>query len=258
MRAISSDRPSAPEGIPDPIALPIVNMSGSSPHSDVQPPGPAEIVCVVSNRPQAAGLAWARERGIAAHAVDHKAYATREAFEDALHAVLQSESVELVVLAGFMRLMTPTFVERWDGRMINIHPSLLPLYPGLDTHARALADGVRIAGCTVHYVVAEVDAGPIIAQGAVPVVDGDNRLLRRRSSDAHTIKAAPPLSAPLVYNLPAIADQFQQAEVSHAQTDRPDGRLRGDARRRFRSGPDVGADLQVGPYNFRNLTFRIA
>ncbi len=134
---------------------------------------PAEIVCVVSNRPQAAGLAWAREQGIAAHAVDHKAYATREAFEDALHAVLEAEGVELVVLAGFMRLMRSTFVARWAGRMINIHPSLLPLYPGLHTHARALADGVRIAGCTVHYVVAEVDAGPIIAQGAVPVVDGD-------------------------------------------------------------------------------------
>jgi phosphoribosylglycinamide formyltransferase-1 len=134
---------------------------------------PAEIVCIVSNRPGAAGLAWAREQGIAAHAVDHKAYATREAFEDALHAVLVGEGVELVACAGFMRLMTAGFVDRWAGRMINIHPSLLPLYPGLNTHARALADGVRIAGCTVHYVVAEMDAGPIIAQGAVPVVDGD-------------------------------------------------------------------------------------
>jgi phosphoribosylglycinamide formyltransferase-1 len=138
------------------------------------PDYPAEIVCVVSNRPAAAGLAWALEQGIAAHAVDHKAYATREAFEDALYAVLEAERVELVACAGFMRLMTPGFVARWDGRMINIHPSLLPLYPGLNTHARALADGVRIAGCTVHYVVAEMDAGPIIAQGAVPVVDGDS------------------------------------------------------------------------------------
>lgn len=138
------------------------------------PDYPAEIACVVSNRPAAAGLAWAREQGIAAHAVDHKAYAIREAFEDALHAVLEAEGVELVACAGFMRLMTPGFVARWAGHMINIHPSLLPLYPGLDTHARALADGVRIAGCTVHYVVAEMDAGPIIAQGAVPVVDGDN------------------------------------------------------------------------------------
>lgn len=137
------------------------------------PDYPAEIVCVVSNRPGAAGLAWAREQGIPVHAVDHKAYATREAFEDALHAVLEAEGVELVACAGFMRLMTPGFVARWAGRMINIHPSLLPLYPGLDTHARALADGVRIAGCTVHFVTADMDAGPIIGQGAVPVVDGD-------------------------------------------------------------------------------------
>lgn len=134
---------------------------------------PAEVVCVVSNRPQAAGLAWAREQGIAAHAVDHKAYATREAFEEAVQAVLEREGVELVALAGFMRIMTGGFVARWAGRMINIHPSLLPLYPGLHTHARALADGVRIAGCTVHHVIAEMDAGPIIAQGAVPVVDDD-------------------------------------------------------------------------------------
>lgn len=145
---------------------------------------PAEIVCVVSNRPGAAGLAWAREQGIAAHAVDHKAYASREAFEEALQAVLVAEGVELVALAGFMRIMTPAFVGRWAGRMINIHPSLLPLYPGLHTHARALSDGVRIAGCSVHYVIAEMDAGPIIAQGAVPVADGDtpdslaNRILR--------------------------------------------------------------------------------
>lgn len=137
------------------------------------PDYPAEIACVVSNRPGAAGLAWAREQGLAAHAVDHKAYATREAFERALHGKLVAEGVELVACAGFMRLMTASFVERWAGRMINIHPSLLPLYPGLHTHARALADGVRIAGCTVHYVVAEMDAGPIIAQAAVPVVDGD-------------------------------------------------------------------------------------
>lgn len=137
------------------------------------PDYPAEIACVVSNRPAAAGLAWAREQGLAAHAVDHKAYATREAFEEALHDVLVGEGVELVACAGFMRLMTAEFVARWAGRMVNIHPSLLPLYPGLHTYARALADGVRIAGCTVHFVVAEMDAGPIIAQGAVPVVDGD-------------------------------------------------------------------------------------
>lgn len=153
------------------------------------PDYPAEIVCVVSNRPNAAGLVWAREQGLAAHAIDHKAYATREAFEEALHAILVAEGVELVACAGFMRLMTAGFVSRWAGRMINIHPSLLPLYPGLHTHARALADGVRIAGCTVHYVVAEMDAGPIIAQGAVPVVDGDTpeTLAGRILAVEHTI-----------------------------------------------------------------------
>jgi len=134
---------------------------------------PAEVVCVISNRRDAPGLAWARAQGLPVHAVDHKAYATREAFEEALHAALTAEGVELIACAGFMRLMTADFVGRWAGRMINIHPSLLPLYPGLRTYERALADGVRIAGCTVHYVVAEMDAGPIIAQGAVPVVDGD-------------------------------------------------------------------------------------
>ncbi len=134
---------------------------------------PAEIALVLSNRPNAAGLAWAREQGIATAALDHKAYATREAFEDAMQSALDAARVELIACAGFMRLMTATFVGRWAGRMINIHPSLLPLYPGLHTHARAIADGVRIAGCTVHFVTSEMDAGPIIAQGAVPVIDGD-------------------------------------------------------------------------------------
>ncbi len=138
-----------------------------------RPDFPAEIVLVISNRPDAAGLAWARSQGIAAHAIDHKAYATREAFDADLDAALIEARIDLVALAGFMRLMTAPFVTRWTGRMINIHPSLLPLYPGLHTHARALADGVRIAGCTVHFVVPEMDAGPIIAQGAVPVLDGD-------------------------------------------------------------------------------------
>jgi phosphoribosylglycinamide formyltransferase-1 len=138
-----------------------------------RPDYPAEIVAVLSNRPQAAGIDWAREQGIKTYALDHKGHATREAFEDQLHAALIAEKVELVACAGFMRLMTASFVNRWTGRMINIHPSLLPLYPGLHTHARAIADGVRIAGCTVHFVVPEMDAGPIIAQAAVPVLDGD-------------------------------------------------------------------------------------
>jgi phosphoribosylglycinamide formyltransferase 1 len=138
-----------------------------------QPDYPAEIALVISNRPDAAGLAWARGQGIPAQAIDHKAYATRETFDAALDAALSGARIDLVACAGFMRLMTAPFVTRWAGRMINIHPSLLPLYPGLHTHARALADGVRIAGCTVHFVVSDMDAGPIIAQGAVSVLDGD-------------------------------------------------------------------------------------
>lgn len=134
------------------------------------PAYPAEIRLVVSNRPDAAGLDYARTAGIAGDVVDHKCYGTdRQAFEQALDARLQDAGVELICLAGFMRLLTPWFVERWYGRMLNIHPSLLPAFKGLDTHERALATGVQIHGATVHFVVPEMDAGPIIAQGAVAV-----------------------------------------------------------------------------------------
>jgi phosphoribosylglycinamide formyltransferase-1 len=146
-----------------------------------RPDYPAEIVAVVSNRPEAAGLAWARDQGLPAIAVDHKTFAGREAFEAALHDVLLQHRTELVCLAGFMRLMTRGFVELWRDRMINIHPSLLPAYKGLDTHARVLKDGVRITGCTVHYVRAEMDDGPIIAQAAVAVGATDSpELLAQR------------------------------------------------------------------------------
>jgi phosphoribosylglycinamide formyltransferase-1 len=134
---------------------------------------PAEIAIVISNRPDAAGIVWAREHGLAAVVVDHKAFASRPAFEAAMHEVLLAHGVELVACCGFMRLMTPDFVDAWRDRMINIHPALLPAYKGLHTHERALADGVRIAGCTVHVVRLEMDAGPIIAQAAVPVIAGD-------------------------------------------------------------------------------------
>lgn len=135
---------------------------------------PAEIVLVASNRPDAPGLEWADARGLPTLAIDHKRYATREAFEDALQKALEAAGTELVALAGFMRLMTPAFVERWRDRMINIHPSLLPSFKGLHTHERALAAGVRITGCTVHFVRAEMDEGPIIGQAAVPVLSGDD------------------------------------------------------------------------------------
>ena len=138
------------------------------------PAYPAEIVLVVSNRPDAGGIARAESFGIPARLLDHKTYGRdREAFERELDAMLVAEGIELVVLAGFMRLMTPWFVERWNGRMINIHPALLPSFKGLHTHERALEAGVRLHGATVHFVSPGMDEGAIIAQGAVPVLSGD-------------------------------------------------------------------------------------
>lgn len=138
-----------------------------------QPDFPAEIALVLSNRPDAAGLERAREAGIATCVIDHKAHPTREDFEQAMDAALNEHDIAFICLAGFMRVLTDWFVERWSGKMVNIHPSLLPLYRGTQTHRRALEDGVLVHGCTVHFVVPELDAGPIIAQAAVPVVPGD-------------------------------------------------------------------------------------
>ncbi len=138
-----------------------------------QPTHPAEIVLVASNDPASEGLRWAKDRGLAVAGLDHRIYGGREAFERSLQLTLEIHRVELICLAGFMRLLTPWFVNQWTGRMINIHPALLPSYRGLRTHARALEDGVKIHGCTVHHVVPEVDAGPIVAQAAVPVLDRD-------------------------------------------------------------------------------------
>jgi phosphoribosylglycinamide formyltransferase-1 len=137
------------------------------------PDYPAEIVTVISNRPDAAGLAWAKEQGIPALGLDHKLYENREHFEGQLQGVLSMSRVDIVALAGFMRLMTPGFVERWRDRMINIHPTLLPSFKGLHTHERVLEAGVKITGCTVHFVRPEMDDGPIIGQAAVPVEAGD-------------------------------------------------------------------------------------
>ena len=135
---------------------------------------PAEIALVLSNRPDAAGLASARAAGIAAEVVDHTKYGKdRAAFERALQAVLASHRIDIVCLAGFMRLLTPWFVSQWQDRLLNIHPALLPAFKGLNTHKRALAAGVEKHGATVHFVVPEMDSGPIIMQGAVPVKPGD-------------------------------------------------------------------------------------
>jgi phosphoribosylglycinamide formyltransferase-1 len=156
------------------------------------PSYPAEIVLVLSNRPEAEGLGLAKERGVATAAVDHKIHAGRESFEASLQVLLDLHRVELICLAGFMRLFTPSFVRAWEGRLINIHPALLPAYRGLHTHERALADGVKIHGCTVHFVGPATDEGPIIAQAAVAVLDSDTpeTLARRVLEQEHVIYPA--------------------------------------------------------------------
>jgi phosphoribosylglycinamide formyltransferase-1 len=138
------------------------------------PDYPAEIVLVISNRAEAAGLELAQAAGIATSVIDHSRYGKdRERFEWDVQRQLDAHGCDIVCLAGFMRLLSPSFVERWDSRLINIHPSLLPAFTGLDTHARALQAGVKIHGASVHFVTADLDAGPIIAQAAVPVLDTD-------------------------------------------------------------------------------------
>ena len=134
---------------------------------------PAEIAAVISSAPDAPGLAWAEAQGLPARAIDHRAYAGREAFDAAVHAALTDAGVELVALAGFMRIQSAGFVARWEGRQLNIHLSLLPLFKGLQPHRQALDAGVKVSGCTVHFVIEETDSGPIVAQAAVPVLDGD-------------------------------------------------------------------------------------
>ena len=134
----------------------------------------ADVAAVVSNRPDAGGLALAREHKIATEVVDHKGFASREAFDAALAEAIDRHQPALVVLAGFMRILTPGFVERYAGRMVNIHPSLLPAFPGLHTHRRAIEAGCKVAGATVHLVTADLDHGPILEQAVVPVLPGDS------------------------------------------------------------------------------------
>lgn len=134
---------------------------------------PAEIALVASNRPDAGGLEFAAKHGITTSVVDHKRFASREAFETALQETLEHARIEIVCLAGFMRVLTGAFVGKWPGRMLNVHPSLLPEFKGLDAHARALAAGVKVHGCTVHFVVPELDSGPIVLQEKVSVLPGD-------------------------------------------------------------------------------------
>ncbi|KAB2851058.1 MAG: phosphoribosylglycinamide formyltransferase [Hyphomicrobiaceae bacterium] len=134
---------------------------------------PAEPAVVIANRPEALGLSWAEEQGIPAIAIDQRQFANRMAFEARLHEALLAHGSELICLAGFMRILTGGFVDRWLDRLMNIHPSLLPLFPGLHTHRRAIDSGALITGCTVHFVRTEMDSGPILAQAAVAVLPGD-------------------------------------------------------------------------------------
>ena len=150
---------------------------------------PVRVAAVLANRAAAQGLATAAAAGIATRVVDHKAYACREDFDAALAAEIDGFAPDLVVLAGFMRILSDAFVGHFAGRLINIHPSLLPSFPGLHTHQRALDEGVRVHGCTVHFVTPALDHGPIIVQAAVPVVDGDDaaRLAARVLAQEHRV-----------------------------------------------------------------------
>ncbi|MES2887309.1 MAG: phosphoribosylglycinamide formyltransferase [Pseudomonadota bacterium] len=147
----------------------------------------AHIAAVVSNRPQAGGLDYARQQGVPTAVVDHTTFASRDAFDQALADEVLRHAPDLVVLAGFMRILTPAFVQRFEGRLLNVHPSLLPAFPGLHTHARALEAGCQVAGATVHYVTAELDHGPIVAQAVVPVLahDTPDTLARRVLEQEH-------------------------------------------------------------------------
>ena len=153
---------------------------------------PVRIAAVISNRPEADGLKWAAGQGIATCAIDHRNFPSREAFEAELSKAIDEHAPDAIALAGFMRVLTAGFVGRYEGRLVNIHPSLLPAFPGLHTHRQALAYGVKVHGCTVHFVTAQLDHGPIIAQAVVPVLDGDDesRLASRVLAEEHRIYPA--------------------------------------------------------------------
>lgn len=147
----------------------LLSGRGSNFQAMIEAQLPIDIAAVISNRPQAAGLAYARSQGIPTVALDHAQYPDRAAFDALLADEIERHRPDLVVLAGYMRILSPAFIARFEGRLLNIHPSLLPMFPGLKTHERALAEGVKIHGCTVHFVTADLDHGPIVIQAAVPV-----------------------------------------------------------------------------------------
>ncbi|MBU1692092.1 MAG: phosphoribosylglycinamide formyltransferase [Gammaproteobacteria bacterium] len=151
----------------------LISGRGSNMQAILETRLPVKIAAVISSNPNAHGLEIARQHGIPAHALNHRDHETREEFDAALAARINEFNPDLVMLAGFMRILTPKFVHDYNGRLINIHPSLLPAFTGLNTHARALAEGVKIHGCSVHFVTPNLDKGPIIVQAAVPVLPGD-------------------------------------------------------------------------------------
>jgi phosphoribosylglycinamide formyltransferase-1 len=152
----------------------LISGRGSNMQAIVEAGLPVRVAAVISNRPDAAGLEWAAKRGIATRTVDHRAFTGREAFDAALADAIEAHRPDLVVLAGFMRILGEAFVTRFAGRMLNIHPSLLPSFPGLHTHRRAIEEGVKVHGTTVHFVTPALDHGPIVIQAAVPVLSGDD------------------------------------------------------------------------------------
>lgn len=170
----------------------LISGRGSNLRSIIEADLPIQIAAVISNNPAATGLQFAAERGIKTIALDHRSYATREALDAELSAQIDLLAADLVVLAGYMRILSDAFVARYHERLINIHPSLLPAYPGLHTHRRALADGVKIHGCSVHFVTPQLDCGPIIIQAAIPVLQGDDEatLAARVLSAEHRIYPA--------------------------------------------------------------------
>ena len=167
----------------------LISGRGSNMRSIVEARTGLEVRGVISNRPDAPGLEWARSQGIPAVALDHKAHPSREAFDEALAAEVDRLAPDLVLLAGFMRILSPAFIGRFPRRILNIHPSLLPSFPGLHTHKRALEAGVKLHGCTVHVVTPELDSGPIVAQAAVPVMaeDTEEALAARVLAAEHRI-----------------------------------------------------------------------
>jgi phosphoribosylglycinamide formyltransferase 1 len=155
----------------------LISGRGSNMEAIVRAKLPAEIAAVISNRADAAGLGFAAQAGVSTQVVDEREFSSREPFEGALAKAIDMHSPDLVALAGFMRVLGADFVRRYSGRMLNIHPSLLPAFPGLHTHRRALQEGVKLHGCTVHFVTPQVDHGPIVAQAAVPVRVGDTEAM---------------------------------------------------------------------------------